>query len=104
MSDFIIVVHAFVVFVHEDPAADPCNHGVNPKSLLDTNTLSVHRVDFIHIVPRMEPYVKSLLGWIPASDQTLSAGGESDPCCSVTGVPVPVHDEVSVKMLPDLTT
>ena len=61
MSDFIIVVHAFVVFVHEDPAADPCNHGVNPKAVLDTNTLSVHCVDFVDIVPLAlaEPYVNS---------------------------------------------
>ena len=56
ISDFIIVVHVFVIFVHDDPAADPCNQGVDSKSVIDPNTLPVHCDNFILVVALMESY------------------------------------------------
>ena len=51
---FIIVLAAFVILVHEDPVADSCDQSVHPKPVLDTNTLSVHCMDFADIVPLFE--------------------------------------------------
>ena len=65
----------FVILVHEDLVADSCNQSVHPRPVLDTNTLSVHCVNFIFVVALMKFYEDSQHGRILGMNQRLGAIG-----------------------------